>query len=272
MKRSSHLPLALLLLGLGAAPGFAQRPSRNPLNNIQVTYHGGPLLQNVRVETVFWGSFWKSSALPAYVNGFFTALFADGRYMANLAQYSAGSYTIGNGTFGTADMDTAPLTATLKDAAIRAEIRAQIAAGNLPQPDDNTVYFVFTPPRVVVEDAYGNNSASDFAAYHDYAAGSDGFPYAVVPYDQRLSDPHKMTAYASHELAEAVTDPQPGVNTLGWYDDRNGEIGDIPVSLYNAGRITLADLTDQLTAADGTTYLVQKEWSVKDSAPVAFAP
>ena len=106
MKRLSPLPLALLILGISAVPSGAQRPNRNPLNNIQVTYHGGPLLQNVRVATLFWGSNWKSSALPDYFNGFFQALFADGRYMANLAQYSAGSYTIGNGSFVTTDKTT----------------------------------------------------------------------------------------------------------------------------------------------------------------------
>jgi hypothetical protein len=33
-----------------------------------------------------------------------------------------------------------------------------------------------------------------------------------------------MTATSSHELCEAITDPVPGT---GWYDDTNGEIGDI---------------------------------------------
>src|SRR5436305_6072186 len=120
MKRSSSLPLALLLVGICAIPSWAQRPGRsNPLNNIQVQYHGGPLLQNVKVATLFWGTGWKNSALPDYFNGFFQALFADGHYMANLAQYSAGSYTIGNGTFAITDMDSASLTATVKDAAIQ---------------------------------------------------------------------------------------------------------------------------------------------------------
>lgn len=33
-----------------------------------------------------------------------------------------------------------------------------------------------------------------------------------------------LTGTSSHELCEAITDPVPGT---GWYDDRNGEIGDI---------------------------------------------
>ena len=33
-----------------------------------------------------------------------------------------------------------------------------------------------------------------------------------------------LTGTSSHELAESITDPIPG---QGWYDDNNGEIGDI---------------------------------------------
>src|SRR6266404_3963906 len=33
-----------------------------------------------------------------------------------------------------------------------------------------------------------------------------------------------LTSTTSHELCEAITDPIPG---QGWYDDNNGEIGDI---------------------------------------------
>jgi hypothetical protein len=33
-----------------------------------------------------------------------------------------------------------------------------------------------------------------------------------------------LTGTSSHELCEAITDPVPGAS---WYDDHNGEIGDI---------------------------------------------
>jgi hypothetical protein len=151
------------------------------------------------------------------------------------------------------------------------EIRAQVAAGNLPAATQDTVYFVFTPPQTWVVDGYGNTSQNDFSGYHDYVPGADGFAYAVIPYENTMPNPEYMTLPASHELAEAVTDPEPGDNTLGWYDMRNGEIGDIPVSLYAANRIPKSDFIDQLTASDGTAYLVQKSWSNQDNMPVAFA-
>jgi hypothetical protein len=51
-----------------------------------------------------------------------------------------------------------------------------------------------------------------------------------------------LTSTSSHELCEAITDPIPG---QGWYDDSNGEIGDI-----------CAWKTKQVGA-----YTVQLEWS-----------
>ena len=53
-----------------------------------------------------------------------------------------------------------------------------------------------------------------------------------------------LTTASSHELCEAITDPIPG---QGWYDDQNGEIGDI-----------CAWQTKRLGP-----YTVQLEWSNK---------
>jgi len=57
-----------------------------------------------------------------------------------------------------------------------------------------------------------------------------------------LSTLDALTVTSSHELCEAITDPIPG---QGWYDQNNGEIGDI-----------CAWQTKQVG-----NYTVQKEWS-----------
>ena len=60
-----------------------------------------------------------------------------------------------------------------------------------------------------------------------------------------LSVMDALTGTSSHELCEAITDPVPGT---GWYDQTNGEIGDICAWKFK----TLAG------------YNVQLEWSNKD--------
>jgi len=272
MKRSLFL-VPWLAAALVARPVPAAARAAPNLDNIQVTYHNGLLLQKVRVITLFWGSAWQSNGLPGYFNSFFRALFLDGRYMANLAQYSTSSYTIANGTFGGSDTDPADPQSTVSDPQIRGEIIAQIAAGKLRKPDVNTLYVVFTPPNTSVIGPQGVESTQNFSGYHfySYVGGGGPFAYAVIVYDDSQSQPLSMTAPASHELAEAVTDPQVNTGTLGWYDDNNGEIGDIPNELLDAGRIKDTDVYDLLDPGDGNTYVVQKVWSVKDGAPVAFA-
>jgi hypothetical protein len=282
MRRAFSLRCAALLAGaLVLLPVLARADDESnlDLDHINLQYYGGPLLEHVRVATLFWGASWrhdqKQRELGDYLNGFFQDLFADGRFMANLAQYSAGGYTIGNGEFIATATDEQSPPARVTDGQIQAEIRAQIAAGHLPQPAADTLYFVFTPPQVVV--AHGDEeSGKEFLGYHSYALAflEDEFPYAVIPYSDQHEvqpgNPHLMTDTVSHELAEAVTDPQVGQGTLGWYDEHNGELGDIPDYLYFDHRIGAHDLWDVLEGTAGRRYLVQKEWSNRDSRPVAF--
>jgi hypothetical protein len=255
---------ALLTGSFGLSPAVR---ADGDLDHINVTYHGGPLLQNVKVATIFWGQEWQRGRGVDYMNGFFKAMFDDGRYLVNLSQYSAGNWTIGNGEWvGTASAKGA-IPTTVTDAQLRSLIRAAIDHGVVPQPTPDSLYYVFVPGSVHVTDPYGDVSDGHFDAYHFYDR-ENGYAYAVTI----ASNPAQATKATSHELAEAVTDPQPDRNaTVGWYDDKNGEIGDIPNALFAAGRISRADWLDTLKGADGTEYLVQKEWSNRDGAPVAFA-
>jgi hypothetical protein len=240
------------------------------LNNINVTYRGGALIENVQVSTLFMGANWQGNALHDYLNNFFIALFDEGSYMANLAQYSAGGYRIGNGEIVATAWDHRPLPATVTDDQVRAEVVLAVQAGALPKPGRDSLYMVYTAPGTVVDDGTGQLSGTNFYGYHGYVKQSavGGFAYAIVAYPQEW---WRLTKTSSHELAEAVTDPQVNAGTLGWYDDNNGEIGDIPVALYNAGAIAETDYLAILEGADGTEYIVQNEWSNQDGAPVSFA-
>src|SRR5438132_1147598 len=105
MRRAFSVRCAALLAGAFLVLPVLARADNGPgldLDHIKLEYNGGPLLEHVRVATLFWGWSWRQDQqqrqLGDYLNGFFQDLFADGRYLANLAQYSAGGYTIGNGS------------------------------------------------------------------------------------------------------------------------------------------------------------------------------
>lgn len=231
-----------------------------------VTYHGGALLKTVEIEAIYLGSAWSTN--PTYQQqrtqfDTFLAHIANSSYMDMLT--NAG-YKVGRGTFLDSYVDPQKLGSSIDDTAIRARIQADIASGAVQSPGSQRLYIVFVAPNVLVT-AGSANSANDFLGYHDdyfgktRAGASIDLHYAVIPYEggpnagiYPFSAFDGMTEVVSHELAEAVTDPEPeGIG--GWYDDTTGEeIGDI-VAQYHV-------------RWDG--YLVQKE-AAKNGAALAPA-
>jgi hypothetical protein len=116
---------------------------------------------------------------------------------------------------------------TVQHSAIQKLLQQDIDVGTLPATNRNTLYFVFLPEGVQVVQG-GSASCQSFCGYHD-SFGSNVY-YAVMPYPGcsgctgGLAVFDALTSTTSHELCESITDPIPG---QGWYDDNNGEIGDI---------------------------------------------
>lgn len=221
-----------------AAPAAAPR----------LTYRNGPLLTAVQVFTVFWGSAWQQAAnsgLSTQINQFFDFILTS-QLMDQLGEYSVPSKTIGHGSrIGTTVLTSSEPGMPVQDSAIQQLIQQEIDAGTLPAT--NTLYFVFLPDGVTVEQG-GSASCQTFCGYHD-SFGQNVY-YAVMPYPGcsgctgGLAAFDALTSTTSHELCESITDPIPG---QGWYDDSNGEIGDI-----------CAWKTRKLGK-----YIIQLEWSNK---------
>jgi hypothetical protein len=196
----------------------------------KLTYRGGPLLTAVEVFTIFWGAEWKQapqSALLTSINLFFDYILTSA-LLDQLGEYSVPGNSIGHGKRTGAITLTSPApTTSVQDSAIQKLLQQEIAAKNLPAPGPNSLYFFFLPPGVTVVQG-GSSSCVDFCGYHDSTGGN--IFYAVMPYPGcsgctgGLTVADALTSTSSHELCEAITDPIPG---QGWYDDNNGEIGDI---------------------------------------------
>ncbi len=216
----------------------------------QLVYNNGPLISQAQVFTIFWGTGWEQSSqapLIGQLNAFFDSILASA-LMDQLSEYSVPQYPIRHGKrIGTLTLTHPDVTAKVDDSAIQKMLEQQIAAGALPKSNANLIYFVFLPSGVTVTQG-GSASCKVFCGYHD-ATATQIF-YAVMPFpgcsgcSANLSSFDALTVTASHELCEAITDPIPG---QGWYDNQNGEIGDIcPWQTRKVGQ-----------------YTVQKEWSNK---------
>jgi len=214
----------------------------------QLTYRNGPLLTNVEVFTLFWGSGWQkapASGLISQINKFLTYIVTS-PLIDQLSEYSVPGKTIGHGTLAGTLTDTSPAPASsVQDSDIQNLVQQQINSGAVPNPGPNSLYIVFVESGVTVEQG-GSASCRSFCGYHD-SFGSQIY-YGVLAYPDCSGCTGgqdiftALTVTSSHELCEAITDPVPG---QGWYDDNNGEIGDICV---------------WKTKTVGS-YTVQQEWS-----------
>jgi len=213
-----------------------------------LTYRNGPLLTNVEVFTIFWGSDWQISAnnqLSEQMNAFVDYILGS-PLLDQLAEYSVPGQTIGHGKRTGTTLLTLPEPGkSVQDSHLQSMLNTELGKGAIPPANPNSLYFVFLPPGTQIKQS-GAASCKDFCGYHD--ATPENVFYAAMPFPGctgclgGLPLLDALTSTSSHELCEAITDPIPG---QGWYDDANGEIGDI-----------CAWKTKQLGQ-----YTVQLEWS-----------
>jgi hypothetical protein len=211
---------------MGRPTAEAAGPAAAP----HLTYRNGPLLANVEVFTLFWGAAWNGaqSAMRTTVNQFFDFVLTSA-LIDQLVEYNAPKFKIGHGRrTGTVTVTSPAPHHSVSDAALQTFLKAQIASNAaLPKPGPNTLYFIYAPPGVRIIQG-GSASCQAFCGYHNDIGGK--IFYAVMPFPGcqgcrgNLSAADALTSTSSHELCEAITDAVPG---QGWYDDANGEIGDI---------------------------------------------
>ncbi len=218
-----------------------------------VTYHGGALLTAVEAQAVYLGSDWNSNATLK------TQSAAIDKYLADIVQSSYmdmmtnAGYGVGRGTASAGVVDDVALnkSSTLSDSSIQSYLKSMISAAKVTVPDANRLYVVYVEPGVVVS-LGRSTSQNSFLGYHGaFSANGKDIRYVVLPYpgspnpspnSQGIANViDELTMVTSHELAEAVTDPDVNYKGIGWYDDQlDGEIG---------------DLTSKTTTLNG--YLVQ---------------
>jgi hypothetical protein len=247
--------------------------------------HGGLIMPNVEVQSLYYGADWYNNptlySLTGNLDGFANNV-VHSSYMDMLTK---AGYGVGRGSFDAGTIALANLTSGnfIPDSWVRSTLQDFVTRGFLKSPDSNRLYIVYVEPNVGVVDPTGHNSHNDFAGYHTAFAGTDaaGNPvsirYAIIAYpggatgntrnNPFLSDYGSVTLTASHELAEAVTDPDVNYGQLAWYDDARGEVGDIANAMtvllngYAVQRIS--DQFDQPMTPAGATALYQESFVLR---------
>jgi hypothetical protein len=268
-------------------------------NGVDMLYFGGHVISHVQIVAVMWTSK-VYSQLQSQVSSFFSTI-VDSTYMDWLGEYDTAGIKGNDGKAGSSQhvnhgkfLKTVTITpsitkTTVTDAQIGQELAAQIKSGILPSPTTdaeggvNTLYVVYFPPGVGIQDGQGGVSCNSggggnqvFCGYHSsYVDTSGNVPYAVIPdlssqaCVQGCGAGSAIEDYgvaASHEMVEAITDPEIGAGgglgigrPMAWYDTQQGEVGDI-----------CANQQDFTATIGGFT--VQKIWSQKNGACIAEDP
>jgi hypothetical protein len=215
----------------------------------QLTYRGGHLLSSVQVFNLYVGAAWSTGhpkTVAAGLDAFFKFVLTSS-LIDQLAEYDVPKYKITHGKFlGSKVLSSILPPSSVTDAWMRKTLQHAITAGgSVPKSGPNVLYFLYLPPGVTLTQG-GGRSCQAFCGYHDHI--NSKIFYAAMPYANcngclgGLSALDALTSTSSHELCEAITDAVPGT---GWYDDANGEIGDI--CSWHTKKIG--------------THVVQKEWS-----------
>lgn len=208
--------------------------SPNPLLN----YHGGAVISNVVVVQVNWTSAANQQVQSQMQSWFGSVLQSE--YMDWLgSQYDTagrgGNQHIGRGTFDSSHTITPSNgSAQISETDIGQELVSQLQAGKLPAPQfdahghSNTLYFFEFPPSVSLNLQGSYSSCQYFLGYH-FTTTYQGknVAFAAIPDCQQGWS--EMQIVHAHELIEAVTDADVGVNDVAWNSDSQGgqEIGDL---------------------------------------------
>jgi hypothetical protein len=277
--------------GLQAAAGpICSTPS--------ASYFGGPILQHPKIVAVFWNAD-VNATLQSSIGQFYTDVMASS-YWPWLQEYDTVGLAGGTeqatlpGTF-VGSFVLKPLTCPagsgacqLGDPDIQAELARQIGLGKLPAPtldctgNADTLYIVDVPPAVTIVSG-SVTSCVDFCGYHGTTLfGPNAIPLLYGVIMDTFTGPcatgcgsftgnalQNTTVVTSHELIEAVTDPDIGLNQglgppVGWYDGADipcGEVGDI---CENGAGDTIS--------VNGRTWMVQEIWSNRQQGCVSGGP
>ncbi|HTQ47971.1 MAG TPA: hypothetical protein VMI75_34680 [Polyangiaceae bacterium] len=262
------------------APGYPAMHGPLP----QITYQNGGVLQNPEIVTVTFPGDPLAKQLEEFDDDVLQTCWWD----TGRAGYceANGMNCVGRGVVPAkphVEMTT-PAAASYTDSAnggtstLQTYIQQQVASGAFPAPDENTIYALYFPSSTSITlDGISSCNNGGFGGYHNSTAvtppgGSNTWvTYAVIM--RCTTTLAEATFAASHEFAEASTDPHVGQNKLGYYATQTnldylpwelllggGEIGDFCVDILGLNE-------DQTTATYGSnSWTVTRLWSNANAA------
>lgn len=230
-----------------------------PIDAPLLVNHGGPILANPQIVAITWSDDGDAPTLDGFVDKI-----GVGNYWNSIAC----EYGIGPAVSGPCNHVhiPGPAPATLTDSQLEQLIRKSVSSpqtSGWPAPTADTLYLVFisdsTDYQMRTQSGLVSICNSGVGGYHTSTVLSGGteIPWAVVP---RCGDMDRTTNAASHEIAEAATDPMSRSPGLRDFDDAH--------AIWNAfvvGQTENGDacefFRDATFSSAEVGFVLQRQWS-----------
>ena len=256
------------LANAAAHPGQA-KPAR-PVRGNGITYHGGPLLGVVGQPPTYvyfiWYGNWSGNSATTILTDLANNIGGSPYFNINSTYYNgSNAHVVNSVTYGGSTTDSYSHGTSLSDSAIQAIVSSAISSGRLPT-NTSAVYFVLTSADVTASSGFctqycgwhthGTISGSDIK--YSFVGNPDRCPSAcnaqtVGPNGNAGAD--GMASIISHELEEAVTDP----DLNAWYDNRGAENADKCAWTFGT-TTTLSSGAKYNMTLGNRNYLIQQNW------------
>ena len=225
--------------------------AKNPQPTPPVAYNGGSILLNPSLVSVTFDNDTLRTQIESFDDSIGTTAYWDSvrAGFCDKNNKCIGPAT-GAAVKGHVHLSAATLLSSYTDSAgggastIQSMIATNIQNGMFPTPTADTLYMIYFPSSATIS-LDGTPSCMGFGAYHNSMKyNGTEFAYAIMP--RCTSDFTYLTTAASHELAEAATDPYIGTDPNNpytgygslqdaWDVPAGGEVGDRCFDLFGQG-------------------------------------
>jgi len=247
--------------GNAGGNGQAGKASTNGIN-----YHGGPVMVNPNKIYYIWYGNWSGNTAMTILESLAGSIGGSPYFNINTTYYNGSNVHVQNAvTFAGSTTDNYSVGTSLSDAQIQSVVASKITSGALPK-DANAVYFVLTSKDVTASSGF----CTQYCGWHTHAtiSGTD-IKYSFVGNPDRCpsacaaqttspngnSGADGMASIISHELEEAVTDP----DLNAWYDRRGAENADKCAWTFGT-ESTAANGSKYNVTLGSRNYLIQRNW------------
>lgn len=244
----------------------AHTPNAKPNRGNGINYHGGPLILGTTHAYYIWYGNWSGNTAQSILTDLAQGIGGSSYYNINTTYYNGSGTTVSNAvTLAGTTNDNYSRGTSLSDSAIFNVVADAINSGRLPK-DANAVYFVLTSADVTASSGF----CTQYCGWHTHGTiGGVDIKYSFVGNPDRCpsscaiqttgpngnAGADGMASIISHELEEAVTDP----DLNAWYDVRGQENADKCAWTFGTTSTAPNGALYNMTFG-GRNWMIQRNW------------